>query len=202
MGVGLSTRIRAAIYNRVSTSSQGDPAKAIAELRQAANQRGFEIALEQAETGSGARNDRPGLQRVLEAARRGKIDVVLVTRLDRFGRSSLDLLANIRSLTDAGCRFVCTEQAIDVRPEGDPMGQLILTVLAGVAEFERAIIRDRVREGQRRARKKGIHLGRPVAEGAPDPAVIRGLRQDGLSWAQVGVRCGVTSSAARRAAER
>lgn len=192
----------AVIYNRVSTSSQGDPAKAMAELRQAATQRGYAVELAVAETGSGARNDRPGLQRVLEAARRGKVGAVLVTRLDRFGRSSLDLLGNIRSLTDAGCRFVCTEQAIDVRPGGDPMGQLILTVLAGVAEFERAIIRDRVREGQRRAKAKGVHLGRPVGENAPHRAAVWALRERGASWAKVAAELGCTVASARRAAGR
>jgi putative DNA-invertase from lambdoid prophage Rac len=192
---------RAAIYNRVSTTSQGDPAKAMAELRAAAAQRGYAVSLEVAETGSGAKNNRPGLARVLEAARRGKVDALLVTRLDRFGRSSLDLLANIRALTDAGVRFVCTEQAIDIKPGGDPMANLILTVLAGVAEFERAIIRDRVLEGQRRAKRKGIHLGRPVTA-QPDPASVARLRQDGRSWAGVSTELGATIGACRRALAR
>src|SRR6266568_1328720 len=134
--VGLTTM--AAIYNRVSTVAQ-DAESAMDDLRRAAEQRGYTVALEVAETGSGARNDRPGLQRVLEAARKGQIGAVLVTRLDRFGRSSLDLLTNIRTLTDAGVRFSTTEQAIDIAPGGDPMGQLVLTVLAGVAQFEREV---------------------------------------------------------------
>lgn len=190
---------RVALYNRVSTSSQGDPAKAMAELHAAASQRAWTVTLEVAEQGSGARNDRPGLQKVLAAARRGKIDAVLVTRLDRFGRSSLDLLSNIRALTDAGCRFTCTEQAIDIRPDGDPIGQLVLTILAGVAEFERAIIRDRVLEGQRRARRRGAHLGRPFAADAPPRPVVESLRALGKSWTQVAAELGCTVASARRA---
>ncbi len=197
----------AAVYNRVSTAGQ-NPEGAMADLRLAAELRGYQVALAVAETGSGARNDRPGLQRVLEAARRGKIGAVLVTRLDRFGRSSLDLLANIRALTDAGARFACTEQAIDIRPGGDPMGQLVLTVLAGVAEFERAIIRDRVREGQRRAKAKGVHIGRPWGSGrkggrdAPDPSAVGALRKVGKSWTEIAAALKCTVASARRSLAR
>lgn len=194
--------MKAAIYNRVSTSAQGDPVKAMVDLAAAARQRGYTVALEVAETGSGARNDRPGLQRILEAARRGKVEAVLVARLDRFGRSSLDLLGNIRTLTDAGVRFICTEQAIDVQPQGDPMARLILTVLAGVAEFERAIIRDRVVEGQRRARARGVVTGRSPDAGAPEPGRVQELRARGLSWADVSANLGCTVASARRAAVR
>lgn len=198
-----TTQPAAAIYNRVSTAGQ-DADGAMADLLRAARNRGYSVprSLQVAETGSGARNDRPGLQRVLEAARKGLVSVVLVTRLDRFGRSSLDLLANIRSLTDAGVRFLCTEQAIDIKPQGDPMGQLVLTVLAGVAEFERAIIRDRVVEGQRRARARGKHIGRPFADSAPEPAAVAALRKVGKSWAQVAAALECSPGQARRAAAR
>jgi DNA invertase Pin-like site-specific DNA recombinase len=174
----------------------------MAELRAAAEQRGYKVTLEVAETGSGARSDRPGLQRTLDAARKGKVSAVIVTRLDRFGRSSLDLLANIRALTDAGVRFTCTEQAIDIKPGGDPMGQLVLTILAGVAEFERTIIRDRVREGQRRAIARGVKMGRPMDEKAPDPKKVQASRARGYSWAEVARTFNCTVSAARRAAGR
>lgn len=189
-----------AIYNRVSTSGQ-DPTLAIADLRRAAEQRGYRVALEVVETGSGKRNDRPGLQRVLDAGRRGEIRAVFVVRLDRFGRSSLDLLGNIKALTQAGVRFACTEQAIDIQPNGDPMGALVLGVLASVAEFEHAIIVSRVREGQRRAMERGVVFGRPRADGPSADDVLR-LRKADRSWSEIAetLDCSI-ALARRRAAE-
>ena len=123
-----------ALYHRVSTRDQ-NPGLARRELRQAARARGLRIALDLEETGSGAWNNRPGLRRVMEAARKGEVEAVLCWKLDRFGRSSLDVLSNIRTLTNSGVRFVAVTQGLDVRPDGDAMSQLILTVLSGVAEF-------------------------------------------------------------------
>jgi putative DNA-invertase from lambdoid prophage Rac len=187
----------AALYNRRSTAGQGDPGDAMADLRQAAQQRGYHVAMEIAETGSGARNDRPGLQQVLDAARRGKLSAVLVQRLDRFGRSSLDLLANISALRDAGVEFIAVEQGLHVRPNGDAMSGLLLTVLSGVAEFEKAIIRSRVIEGQRRAMERGQHIGRPRAEG-PTPGQVRKMRAAGKSWGTISKTLGCTVAMARR----
>ena len=79
--------MRVALYHRVSTADQ-DPAAARHELRAAASAQGYEIVLEVEETGSGARNNRPGLQQVMAAARRRQIDAVMVWKLDRFGRST------------------------------------------------------------------------------------------------------------------
>jgi DNA invertase Pin-like site-specific DNA recombinase len=152
--------VRVLTYHRVSTVDQ-DPTLARAELRAHAARLG-ELAFEIEETGSGARNDRPGLRRVLEAARRGQIDIVLTWKLDRFGRSALDVLGNIRELVEvSGVRFVCSTQAIDIRPGGDPLSRLLLTMLAAVAEFERDLIRERTALGMARARAAGKHVGRP-----------------------------------------
>jgi putative DNA-invertase from lambdoid prophage Rac len=189
-----------AIYHRVSTVDQ-DPELARAELRQAAAARGLSVAMEVEETGSGANNSRPGLQQVLAAARRGQVSAVLVWKLDRFGRSALDVLANIQSLADAGVRFVCTSQGIDIKAEGDAMSRLMLTVLAAVAEFERDLIRERTRLGMAAARAAGRRVGRPRANG-PHPEQVRCLRKAGASWATIGRELGCTPSmAVRRYAE-
>jgi len=111
---------RAALYHRVSTVDQ-NPNAARNELRAAARRMEMRVVLDQRETGKGLNNDRPGLVRVLDAARRGAIDAVLVWKLDRFGRSAFDLLGNIRQLEAAGVRFVAVTQGIDIRPGGDPM---------------------------------------------------------------------------------
>src|SRR5205085_1275493 len=103
--------MRAALYHRVSTTDQ-NPELAREELRSAAQRMGATVALDVEEVGSGARNDRPGLQRVLEAARRGKVDAVLVWKIDRFARSSLDLLTNVKALESSGVRFVAVSQGV------------------------------------------------------------------------------------------
>ena len=188
---------RVALYHRASTTDQ-DPELARGELRRAAEARGLAVALEVAETGSGARNDRPGLQQVLSAARRRQVDVVMVWALDRFGRSVLDVLSNVRDLQACGVRFVAMSQGLDVRPEGDAVSQLTLSVLAAVAEFEREILRERTRLGLAKARREGRRLGRPPKAG-PDPAEVAKLRATGLSWSELAARLRCSRSAVRRA---
>ena len=189
-----------ALYHRVSTVDQ-DPTTARKELRAAARRYGFTVKLDVEETGSGANNDRPGLQRVMEAARRGRIDVVLVWKLDRFGRSALDLLANLRELETAGARFVSITQGIDIRPGGDAMSRLLLTMLSAVAEFERDLIAERTKLGLRKARLRGQRLGRPCVP-RPPQSDVRALRADGYTWAQVANELGCSIWAARQAVKK
>jgi putative DNA-invertase from lambdoid prophage Rac len=160
-GEGDLTRGRAVTYHRVSTVDQ-DPALARLELRRAAAARELHLVAEIEETGSGARNDRPGLQRVLELARRHLVTHVLVWKLDRFGRSSIDVLTNVRELERAGVTFIATSQSLVVSRDPDPMNSLILQVMAAMAEFERAIISERTRLGVAGARARGRKLGRPL----------------------------------------
>lgn len=191
---------RAAVYHRASTVDQ-DAGLARSELRAAVAARGLTLTLEIEEHGSGARNDRPGLQQVMDAARRGKIDAVVCWKLDRFGRSALDLLGNIEELERCGVRFIAVTQAIDIQPNGDPMSRLILTVLAGVAQFERSLIVERTRLGIDKARRAGRHLGRPRKGAVPDPAIVAALRASSVSWAVIAKQLNCTPSAARRACQ-
>lgn len=155
--------MRAALYHRVSTVDQ-DATAARDELHAVAMRLGASVVLDVEETGSGAGNDRPGLLEVMSAARRGRVDVVIVWKLDRWGRSALDVLANLRELEAAGVRFYCAGQGLDIRPGGDAMSRLMLQMLAAIAEFERELIKDRTRLGMQRARARGARLGRPPAE--------------------------------------
>jgi putative DNA-invertase from lambdoid prophage Rac len=191
------TALRVATYHRCSTVDQ-NPSLARAELQQAAARLG-DLVMEIEEKGSGARNDRPGLQRVMEAARRDQVDAVAVWKLDRFGRSALDLLANIRALDTAGVRFVATSQGIDIRAGGDAMSRMTITMLAAVAEFERDLIRDRTRLGLAAARRRGIRLGRPVEPG-PSAAEVRRRRVKGESWTAIADALDCTVAKARRLA--
>jgi putative DNA-invertase from lambdoid prophage Rac len=159
----------------------------------------MEVILEVEETGSGARNDRPGLQRVLQLAREGAIDAVIVWKLDRFGRSALDLLANIRALEDAGVRFIASSQAIDIKPDGDPMSRLLTTMLAAVAEFERDLIAERTRLGLERARRRGVRLGRQPRLSGLDRERARQLREKQVPWREIAKKLGCSVSTAKRA---
>jgi putative DNA-invertase from lambdoid prophage Rac len=195
------TNERCVLYHRVSTLDQ-DATAARDQLRTAAKARGMGVVAEIEETGSGARNDRPGLAHVMELARKGKIDACLVWKLDRFGRSAFDLLANIGQLETEGVRFISVSQSLEIKPNGDAMSRLILTVLSGVAEFERELIRERTRLGLDKARRAGKLLGRRVSRDAPVPAKVAALRASGRSWSDVAKELRCTSSAARRAMRR
>lgn len=135
----------------------------------------------------------------MEASRRGEVSAVLVWKLDRFGRSSLDVLSNIRTLTDSGVRFIAVTQGLDVKPQGDAMSQLILTVLSGVAEFERSLIAERTALAARTAIRAGRRWGRRPAAG-PSAQQVRRLRAAGTSWSQVARELHCTVAMARRRA--
>ena len=188
--------MRVAIYHRVSTIDQ-NPENADRELREYASRMGGELVMDVREQASGMWNGRPVLQEVMSAARKRKVDCVIVWKIDRFGRSALDLLANIRALEDSGVRFIAITQGIDVKPNGDPMSRLLLTVLAGVAEFERSLIIERTRLGIARAKANGKRLGRPPSDG-PAQADVLAMRQSGKSWAEIAHSFGCTVAMARR----
>ena len=120
------------------------------------------------EIGSGA-SQRQRREKLLEAARRREIDVVLVWRLDRWGRSVTDLLATLQELEHLGVGFVSLTEALDLTT---PAGRAMAGLLAIVAEFEREILRERVRAALAHARQNGQRLGRPVT-GARVPVYAR-----------------------------
>lgn len=156
----------------------------------------LEVALDVEETGSGGNSQRPGLVRVMDAARRGEIAAIIVWKLDRFGRSALDLLTRLRELESGGTRFIALTQGIDLRPGGDSMSRLLLTMLSAVAEFERDIIVERTRLGLERARREGRKLGRPRVP-TPPAEDVRILKQAGYTWPEVALQLECTVWAAR-----
>jgi len=106
---------------------------------------------------SGARSDRPQLAKLLKAL--GEGDTVVVTRLDRLARSTRDLLNILDAIAQAGATFKSLADAW--ADTTTPHGRLMLTVLGGLAEFERELIRTRTGEGRARAKARGVHMGRP-----------------------------------------
>jgi len=191
-------RIQAALCHRVSTVDQ-HPDLARRELRSAARRYEMRVVLEVEETGSGANNDRPGFARVMDAARHGSIDALLVWKLDRFGRSALDLLTHLRELESLGIWFVAVTQGIDIRPGGDATSRLLLSMLTAVSEFERDLIVERTKLGVEKARRAGKQIGRPRVPRPPARQVNK-LRRAGYTWVAVAEELKCTEWAARNAA--
>src|SRR4249919_3716334 len=134
---------RAGLYARVSTTDQQTIPLQVRGLREYAVRRGWTIALQVKEVGSGA-SERQQREKLLEAARRREIDVVLVWRLDRWGRSVADLLATLQELEHLGVGFVSLTEALDLTI---PAGRATAGLLAIFAEFQREILRQRTRAG-------------------------------------------------------
>jgi putative DNA-invertase from lambdoid prophage Rac len=152
---------RCAIYARVSTADQSC-ARQVSDLTAFAARAGYAVHSVHLETGSGARADRMMRKRVLVLAQARLIDVILVTELSRWGRSTLDLLATLRALESWGVSLVAQSgMTFDL---ASPHGRMMATVLAGIAEFERDLIRDRVRSGIAAAKARGKVLGRRLGD--------------------------------------
>jgi DNA invertase Pin-like site-specific DNA recombinase len=162
-------------------------------MRAYAARRGWTIALQVREVGSGA-VQREAREKLLEAARRREIDVVLVWRLDRWGRSVTDLLATLQELEHLGVGFVSLTEALDLTT---PSGRAMAALLAVFAEFEREILRERVRAGLAEARLNGTRLGRP-ATAAKKAAEVRKLHHAGISKAEIARRLDIGRTSVRR----
>jgi DNA invertase Pin-like site-specific DNA recombinase len=178
---------RAGIYARVSTGGQQTIPLQIRALREYAARRGWIIALQMKEAGSGA-SQRQLREKLLDAARRREIDAVLVWRLDRWGRSVADLLSTLQELDHLGVGFVSLTEALDLTT---PAGRAMAALLAVFAEFEREILRERVRAGLAHARQNGKKLGRPITAGlqsGPGAEAIPHWRQQGRNRSPVADR--------------
>src|ERR1700685_2489469 len=182
---------RVGLYVRVSTFDQHTIPLQIRALREYAARRGWTIALQVKEVGSGA-VQRQLREKLLDAARRREIDVVLVWRLDRWGRSVADLFATLQELDHLGVGFVSLTETLDL---ATPAGRAMAAVLAVFAEFEREILQERVRAGLAHARQNGQGLGRPVTAGLQADKV-RTLHRAGVSKSELARRLdiGRTSS--------
>ena len=184
---------RAGLYARVSTNDQHTIPLQIRALRDYAVRRGWTIALQVKEVGSGAAQ-RQLRENMLEAARRREIDVVLVWRLDRWGRSVADLLATLQELEHLGVGFVSLTEALDLTT---PTGRAMAGLLAVFAEFEREILRERVRAGLAHARQNGKRLGRPITAGLhAEP--VRELHRAGVSKSEIARRLQIGRTSVRR----
>ena len=174
---------RAALYVRVSTDAQ-TLENQIRELRQVAERRGWDVVEVYRDAGiSGAkgRNGRPGLDTKLKDASRRKFDIVKAWAIDRLGRSLSDLLDTIQHLEACGVDLYLDQQAIDTTT---PMGKLVFQLTGAFAEFERTMIRQRIKAGLKRAVAQGVKLGRPKIDSATERKVRRQLAKGILKVAR------------------
>src|SRR5215510_991259 len=165
------------------------------ELREYAARRGCMIVEEYIDQGvSGCKGSRPALNRLMSAAKQRRFDAVLVWKLDRFGRSLRHLVNALAELEALGVAFVSLRDNLDLTT---PAGRLMFQIIGAMAEFERALIQERVKGGLRNARAKGKRLGRPrvfVSE-----TRVEMLRALGAPWRMIAKELGVGVGTARRA---
>ena len=150
---------RVGLYARVSTNNGQDPEVQLRELREYCQRRGFEITEEFVDKGiSGSRERRPALDKLMVACRKRLVDAVVVYRYDRFARSLRQLVNALEDFRALNIDFVTLHEGVDT---STPNGRLVFGIFASIAEFERELIRDRVRSGLAAAKAKGKTLGRP-----------------------------------------
>ncbi len=183
---------RVALYARVSTKNHGqNPETQLLALREYAQARGLEVFAEYVDLGvSGAKDRRPQLERLMTDARKLKFSAIAVARFDRFSRSVRHLVMALDEFNALGVDFISLSEAVDT---STPMGKMVFTVIASVAELERSLIRERVLMGLDRARAQGTRLGRPPGSKA-NVKRIQKLRNQGLSIRQIATEMEVSKS--------
>ena len=186
---------RCAIYARCSTGEQ-NPDMQITDLREFAERRGFQVVAQLVDVASGSLDSRPELNKLLVLAKQRKIDVLLVWKVDRLGRSLKHLVNVLAELDAVGVAFVSFRDNLDF---STPAGRLMFHVIAAMAQFERDLIRERTLSGMAAARRRGARIGRPRVE--VDAEKIRGMRSQGLSWDAIALQIGHSRETCRLSAK-
>lgn len=163
-------------------------------MREYADRRGWQVAAEIREIGSGALQ-RPKREELLAAVRRRALDAIVVWRLDRWGRSISDRVVTLKELVELGIGFVSLTEAFDMTT---PSGRALAGMLAVFAEFEREILRERVKASIAHARAKGTVLGRPQSAAKKTSEVRRLFRKEKLSKSEIARRLGIGRTSVRR----
>ena len=183
--------MRVGIYARVSTIDKGqDTEVQLRDLRSYVQARGWIIADEYVDKGqSGAKDRRPDLDRLMKDVRKRKVDLILCWRLDRLGRSLKHLILTLDELQSIGVGFVSYNENLDLTTS---TGRLMFQLLGAFAEFERNLIRERVKAGLANAKAKGAKLGRPSPQ-FDEGELIR-LRKSGLTIRRIAERLNLRKS--------
>jgi DNA invertase Pin-like site-specific DNA recombinase len=184
-------RRKVAIYGRVSTNGERQDCETqLRELREHCSQRGWAIAKVYEEHMSGTKASRPALNKLMADAQARKFNTVLVWKLDRFGRSLQHLANTVADLDKYGVAFLSLTNSFD---RSTPEGRAMFGMLSVFAEYEVAMIRERVKSGLRNARAKGKRLGRPAVL-TIDIEDVRQRQEKGESLRTIGPSLGCTAT--------
>jgi putative DNA-invertase from lambdoid prophage Rac len=183
------------IYARVSTDAQSHDSQ-LQEVRNYCERRGWNNVREIIDTASGAKRVRSGLDELMALVRKGKVDAIVVFKLDRLGRSLAHLAQLIAEFQTHRVALICPSQGIDTS-NSNPAAHLQMNILSAVAEFEREIIRERVKAGLAAARLRGVKLGRPAKLKKHEKAVAA-LMGEGLGVCAISRRLGIPLSSAHK----
>ena len=185
--------MRVALYARVSTCNGQSPEMQLAELREYASRRGWDVFSEYVDVGiSGLRESRPELNRLMSDVHSRRCDVVLCWKVDRFGRSLKHLVNALADLDSYGVAFVSLRDNLDL---STPSGRLMFQIIGAMVEFERSLIQERVMAGLRNAILKGKTLGRPRRIVNGDQ--MARLREQGASFREIARTVGASAGTVR-----
>ena len=182
--------MRTALYARVSTNDKQDVSMQVREFHDFCQRRGWTSVGEYVDHGvSGSKDSRPELNRLMADAKRRKFDAVVVYRFDRFARSTRHLVNALAEFNALGVQFISMHEGIDT---STPNGRLVFGIFASIAEFERDLIRERVRSGIANRKAKGLRIGRrPVSI---DVDRLRQLHAQGQTIRQIAQALGHSRS--------
>jgi len=186
--------LRAGLYARVSTSDQQTLPLQITAMTEYAERRGWTVVTAVQDVNGGTRQ-RPKREELIQKARRRQLDVIVVWRLDRWGRSLSDVLQSLQELRALKVDFVSLTEGLDFTT---PAGRAMAAMLGIFAEFERDVLRERVRAGLAHAKAKGRTLGRP-ATASKKAEKIRELAAEGLNKNQIAKRLHIGRASVYRA---
>ncbi len=181
--------MRTALYARVSTLNNGqDVSMQVREFEEFCASRKWTVADRYIDSGiSGSKDSRPELNRLMADAKRRKFDAVVVYRFDRFARSTRHLVNALAEFSALGIQFISMHEGVDT---STPNGRLVFGIFASIAEFERDLIRERVRSGIANRKAKGLRTGRRPAN--IDLDRVRQLRADGQTIRQIAQLLGIS----------
>jgi len=186
--------MKVALYARISDGDQHGLPMQIDAMKAYAAARDWQVIEVVEEIASGAKDQRPKRALVLKRAARREIDGVIVWRLDRWGRNTVDLLRTLQELQELGVTFVSLTEALDFSTS---TGRLMAGIFAVFAQFEREVIQERVRAGVRRYRKENPQWGRPATAKAKADEVLK-LAAEGKNKTQIAKLTGISRASVIR----
>ena len=189
--------LKIGLYARVSTRDKDqNPENQLIRLREFCKNKGWDYK-EYVDYASGKDPNRPELKKMMQDLENDELAGIIVLRLDRLGRSVNNILENIKKIKEKNKIFIAIDQGISINYEGNQaMNDFLITILSAVAEFERNLISERVKDGLERARKQGIKIGRKSILEKKGISIqdLKKLREQGYSYRQIAIRTGIKFS--------